>query len=62
MDNSISILDSDYILCVKELLKRYRSSKHLGISEYELEKPYHAKIDGTMQTIKEIETKLDSLK
>ena len=38
------------------------SSQPLGISEYELEKLYPAKIEGTMPTIKEIEAKLDSQK
>lgn len=35
------------------------SSQPLGISEYELEKLYPEKIEGTMPSIKEIETKLD---
>lgn len=35
------------------------SSQPLGISEYELEKLYLEKIEGTMPSIKEIEAKLD---
>ena len=36
------------------------SSQPLGISEYELEKLYPEKIEGTMPSIKEIEAKLDN--
>ena len=36
------------------------SSQPLGISEYELEKLYPEKVEGTMPSIKEIEAKLDS--
>lgn len=35
------------------------SSQPLGISEYELEKLYPEKVEGTMPSIKEIEDKLD---
>lgn len=35
------------------------SSQPLGISEYELEKLYPEKVEGTMPSIKEIEAKLD---
>ena len=35
------------------------SSQPLGISEYELEKLYPEKIEGTMPSIKEIEASLD---
>ena len=36
------------------------SSQPLGISEYELEKFYPEKVEGTIPTIKEIEEKLRS--
>ncbi|MDE5878264.1 MAG: PDDEXK nuclease domain-containing protein [Muribaculaceae bacterium] len=36
------------------------SSQPLGISEYELEKLYPEKVEGTIPSIKEIETKLDN--
>ncbi len=35
------------------------SSQPLGIFEYELEKLYLEKVEGTMPSIKEIEAKLD---
>lgn len=35
------------------------SSQPLGISEYELEKLYPEKVEGTMPSVKEIEAKLD---
>lgn len=38
------------------------SSQPLGISEYELEKLYLEKVEGTMPSIKEIEAKLDNQK
>ena len=52
-----------FVLCSPDIaLAQYAlesSSQPLGISEYELEKLYPEKIEGTMPSIKEIEAKLE---